>query len=376
MAVIGSTTIYGLSWLTLLMFPVLAVIQIISARVGLVSRSDLQSCVGRRFGKGSRLLLLTSVFTVTVITIAADLEGGAAAIGLLFGADWRLFVAPLALVLLVLLTLGGYDELQHILRYVLFLFIAYVVSAFLAHPNWADVIRHTVIPTFHFNSDYTSGSLALIGTSITSYVYVWQTIEESEEASPLEWLRAKETGAGIGILFAVLMFWFILISAGATLGVHHVHVETAQQAAQALRPVAGAAASDVFAIGLLASAIVALPVLMATCGYIVGAHFDWDRGLSKGVRRAPQFYATLALAMGLGVVIAYSGISPIRILFISGLIGGLATPIGLVYLLLVAADSTLMGNKRIKGRLLIAGWTVTVMVSLAGLVYLVQQLSQ
>jgi Mn2+/Fe2+ NRAMP family transporter len=357
------------------MFPALAVIQIISARVGVVTRRDLQSSVDRRFGRMSRLVLLASVFLVTVVTIAADLEGGAAALGLLFHADWRWFVVPLALVLIALLTIGNYDEVQQVMRWVLFIFLAYIVSAFLSHPAWLQVFRHTAVPTFHFNAAYTEGGLAIIGTTLTSYVYVWQTIEEAEEAAPLEWLRAREAGASIGILFAVIIFWFILVSSGATLGVHHQQVQTADQAAQSLRPFAGAAASYIFGIGLLASAVVALPVLMATCGYVVGAHFDWERGLSKSVRYAPRFYATVVLSMGLGVIITFSGVSPIRILFISGIIGGLATPIGLVYLLLVASDDSLMSRWRVSGPLLIAGWVVTGLVSLASLIYLVQQLT-
>lgn len=375
LAVVGASTVFGLAWLVVLMFPALAVIQVISARVGLVTRRDLQSSVSRRFGRISRLVLLASVFLVTVVTIAADLEGGAAALGLLLHADWRWFVVPLALVLIILLTIGNYDEVQQVLRWVLFIFLAYIVSAFLAHPAWLQVLRHTAIPSFHFNADYAAGALAIIGTTLTSYVYVWQTIEEAEEAAPLEWLRAREAGAGIGILFAVIIFWFILVASGATLGVHHQQVQTADQAAQALRPFAGAAASYIFGIGLLASAVVALPVLMATCGYVVGAHFDWERGLSKSVRYAPRFYATVVLSMGLGVIITYSGVSPIRILFISGIIGGLATPIGLVYLLLVASDDRVMSRWRVKGPLLIAGWVVTALVSLASLIYLVQQLN-
>jgi Mn2+/Fe2+ NRAMP family transporter len=375
LAVVGATTIYGLTWLLVLIFPALAVIQVISARVGMCTRRDLQTSVDKRFGPWPRLLLLTSVFAVTVVTIAADLEGGAAALGLLFHADWRWFVIPLALVLVTLLTIGNYDEVQQVMRYVLFVFLAYVISAFVAHPDWSQVLHHTAIPTFRFNTTYTEGALAIIGTTLTSYVYVWQTIEEAEETAPLEWLRAREAGAGVGILLAVMIFWFILVASGGTLGVHHLPVQTADQAAAALKPVAGAAASYIFGIGLLASAVVALPVLMATCGYIVGAHFDWERGLSKDVRHAPRFYATVVLSMGLGVLISFSGVSPIRILFISGIIGGVATPVGLVFLLLVAADESLMDHWRISGPLLLAGWVVTLLIGVAGVTYVVQQLA-
>jgi len=221
MAVIGATTVYGLSWLAILVFPILAVIQAISSRIGVVTHEDLQYLVKRRFGRVSQLLLLGSILVVTVITIAADLEAGAAALGLLTHLPGRWFVIPLAALVLGLLFVGSYDELQGVLRYVLLLLLAYVVAAFLAHPDWSSVLRHTLVPTFTLNKDYIAGALALLGTTLTSYVYVWQTIEEAEDKRPLAWLRLEEADAVTGIFFAVAVMWFILIATAATLGVHH-----------------------------------------------------------------------------------------------------------------------------------------------------------
>ncbi|MEA2502075.1 MAG: hypothetical protein QOD01_2186, partial [Actinomycetota bacterium] len=195
MAVIGATTVYGLSWLAILVFPILAVIQAISSRIGVVTHEDLQYLVKRRFGRASQLLLLGSILVVTVITIAADLEAGAAALGLLTHLSSRLFVIPLAVLILGLLFVGSYDEFQGVLRYVLLLLLAYVAAAVLAHPNWSMVLRHTVLPTFKLNKDYIAGALALLGTTLTSYVYVWQTIEEAEDKRPLAWLRLEEADA-------------------------------------------------------------------------------------------------------------------------------------------------------------------------------------
>ena len=231
-------------------------------------------------------MLLSAVVLVCVVTIAADLEGGAAAIGLMVHANWQWFVVPLAAVLVALLTIGRYDELQNVLQYVLVGFVAYAASAFPCPPALGHRAARVARAPVRWSSDWTGGALALMGTTLTSYVYVWQTIEESEDAAPTGVAAAEAYGATAGILFGVLIFWFILVGTGATLGVHHRQVQTAQEAAEALRPVAGAAASYVFAIGLLISAIVALPVLMATCGYVVGAQLDWDRGLSAAVRNA------------------------------------------------------------------------------------------
>jgi len=375
MAVIGATTVYGLSWLAILIVPILAVIQAISARIGVVTHEDLQYLVKHRFGRWSQLALLGSILAVTVITIAADLEAGAAALGLLTHLPSRWFVIPLAALVLGLLFVGSYDEVQGVLRYVLLLLLAYVVAAFLAHPNWAAVLGHTLLPTFKPNKEFVAGALALLGTTLTSYVYVWQTIEEAEDKRPLAWLRLEEADAVTGIFVAVSVMWFILIATAATLGVHHRRIQTAQDAAQALVPVAGKYAGYLFGAGLLGSALLALPVLLATAAYVVGAEFDWPRGLSEEPRRAPAFYAVAAVAMILGSGFAFSGFSPIRLLFLASIAGGIGTPAGLVLLVAVASDRRLMGDHAVRGALRAAGWVVTLGVSLVSVVYLLQQVT-
>lgn len=369
-AVIGATTVFALSWLTVLVFPVLAVILVISSRVGVVTGQDLQTLVRSRFGRSAQLLFLGSILVVTILTLAADLEAGAAAAGLLLHMSWRPLVAPVGIVVLAILLLGTFDELQKVLKYVVLVLLAYVASALVAHVDWTSIARHTFVPTISFGRDYIAGALALLGTTLTSYVYVWHTIELAEERPSLDWLRPKEADALVGIFFAVVVFWFILVTTGATLGAHHQQIQTAQDAAAALKPIAGSAASTIFGIGLLGSALLALPVLMGTVAYVVGAEFDWRRGLSEHVRNAPAFYAVIAASTVLGAAIAYSGISPIRLLFIASIVGGIGTPVTLVFLLLVASDGGVMNGLPISRRLALGGWAVTTLVSVVSLIYL------
>jgi Mn2+/Fe2+ NRAMP family transporter len=188
-------------------------------------------------------------------------------------------------------------------------------------------------------------------------------------------LRVRKIDATLGSLFAVAIFWFILIGTGATLGIHHLHANTAADAARALRPVAGSLASALFSVGLLVSAIVALSVLMATTAYITGAEMQWRRSLSLNVSEAPLFYGALAAAALLGAGIALSGIPPIRLLFIAGIVGGLATPVGLVLLLAVAANRGLMRNRPASRPLLLAGWTVTSVITLASVLFVIESLT-
>lgn len=312
LSVVGATTGYQLSWLTLLLFPMLATIQVISAQVGIVTRQGLQGIVRQRHGACWSLLLLLAILIVNVITIGADLEAGAAALNLLLPIPWRLFVLPYTLVLLAVLLFGTYRVIERLLKYVLLLFVVYIGSAFLAHPQWGAVLHATLVPSLSFSSASIQGALSLLGTTLTGYVYVWQTIAEAEVQRPVSELRLAQVDAGLGMFIAVAVFWFILISTGATLGVHHTAVQTAQDAARALEPLAGRLAGLLFAVGLLASSMLAVPVLAATSAYVVGEHFGWKNGLSRPLREAPRFYAVLAASVLVALGVAYAGIAPIQ----------------------------------------------------------------
>ena len=371
-AVVGASTVYGLSWLVLLVFPLLAVVQVIASQVGLVSGRDLQTNAVRAFAPSARVALLISVVVVNVVTVTADLEGGAAAIGVLTGAPWRWFVLPLALLVVALLVFGAYRSVQKFLLGALAFLFAYVVSAVLAHVDWGEVARATLHPSLRMNSDWTGGAIAILGTTLTGYVYIWLTIEEAEERSPLSLRRAKATGAWVGILFSVVLFWFILVASGATLGVHHQHIKTVEDAAAALRPLAGSLASDIFAVGLLASAVVALPVIASTSAYVLAAQNGWTRGLTLPVRQAGRFYGALVGGVALGTGLAFIGVSPIRLLYIASVAGGLATPVGLVALLALAGNAQIMNGHCIGRRLRLAGWCVVAVLTAVSGVYLVQ----
>jgi Mn2+/Fe2+ NRAMP family transporter len=373
LSVVGSSAVYGLSFLTILIFPMLATIQAIAARIGLVTRRGLQRVVYKEYGRVAGLVLLVSVLAVNAITIAADLEGGAAALGLIFGVSWQWFVLPFALAVMALLVFGSYPTVERILKYVLLVFIAYVFSAFAAHPNWGVVLHSTLHPPISTNSMYVQGALSLLGTTLTSYAYVWESIEEAEERRPIRQLGLAQADAGLGMLFAVTIFWFILIGTGATLGVHHHQVQTAQDAAEALKPVAGPIAGYLFAIGLLASAVIAVPVLIATTGYVICQEFGLRGGLSSSIWAARPFYLAMTGAVLTGIAVTFLGISPIKLLFWAGIAGGLGTPVSLVFLLMVARSRRIMGKYVIGKLLTTVGWGTTVLVTAVSCYFLWQQ---
>jgi Mn2+/Fe2+ NRAMP family transporter len=231
------------------------------------------------------------------------------------------------------------------------------------------------VPHFAFTSAYIGGALALLGTTLTAYAYVWETIEVAEERPKLGRIGLVQVDAALGIVVAGLSFWFILIATGATLGVHHHPVETAEDAARALVPVAGKYAGLVFAIGLLGSALVAIPVIAGTSAYVAAEMFRWRITLDDDFEQGKPFYFTLGGAVALSAGIGLLGVPPIKLLFLSGIAGGIATPFTLILMLLVGRDAKVMHKRPISPWLAAGGWLVAATVTAATLVYFWQNLS-
>jgi Mn2+/Fe2+ NRAMP family transporter len=389
-AVVGAQTGYRLSWVALLVAPLLGVVLAIAAQVGLAARSDLQTLTRERYGRGLAAVLLVSVVVVNVVTIAADLEAGSAGIGLLAGVSSRWLVLPLGAGLGALLLIGRYGQVVTLLRWVLPGFLAFTAAAVLAHPDWPQLLRASLVPGLSLHGHDLAGSLALLGTTLTSYVYVWETVQrgveepgdgepgDSEpgdgESTDRERARGRlaraRTGAVAGAVFTALILWSMLVASAATLGRHHQAAASAQDAARSLRPLAGPLAADLFAAGLVVSTVVALPVLIASTAHVVGAQFDWRRGLSQPVGQARGFYAALVVSLGLAVGVSLAGIPVLRMLVVASVIGGLGTPLGLVILVRLARDPQVMGGQTISRPLAAAGWAVAVAVTALGVLFL------
>lgn len=372
LAVIGSTTVYALGWLVLLIIPMLAAIQAISGRVGAVCGEGLETILKHRYGRIVALVVLIAVFAVDQLTLAADLEGGGAALQLLSGWNYHWFIVPLAAIAAATLTFANYHVLRRFLIYIPLVFLAYVAAAFLAHPNWHAVLYETFVPHLTFDRTFTAGAIALLGTTLTAYAYVWETIEMSEERPKLMHLGLVQADAALGTVIAGLVFWFVVIATGATLGLQHHHVETAQDAAAALAPLAGRWASVLFGIGLLGSSVIALPVLAGTSAYVAAEMFDWRKGIDARFQQAPFFYAVVIITLAIAVGISFLGVQPIPLLFAASIAGGLATPITLFFVLLAAGSTQLMGSFRPPFWLRLAGWIVFGIVTAAAILYLRQ----
>ncbi|GAC1406712.1 MAG: divalent metal cation transporter [Candidatus Velthaea sp.] len=362
---------YALGWLVLLIIPMLAVVQGIAARVGTVSRKGLEDCVRVNYGPFWAYVALISILAVNIVTLGADLGGGAAAIQVITGVDYHWFLVPFAALAAALLIFARYEQMMMILRFLPLVFLLYIGAAVLAHPNWGEVLRASFIPHITWNQDMISGAIALLGTTLTSYAYVWETIEVSEERPPLRRLGLVQADAALGIVVAGIVFWFILVATGATLGAQHHHVETAQDAAAALIPIAGKYAGLVFGIGLFGSALIAVPVLAGTSAYVLSETFRWRHSLDATFARAPRFYWSVIASIVAGTAVAFLPVAPIKLLFIAGIAGGIATPVTLVLLMRVATDRNIMKHHRRGPRLAFAGWCVVFVVAAATVAYFI-----
>ena len=370
LAVIGATTVYRLNWLVLLIIPMLVVVQAISAAIGCIGKLGLEALIRRRYGRGWAVTTLVTILAVTILTLAADLEGGAAALGLLSGLPYAWFVLPFAIVAGVMLIFGSYAQIENVLKFIPLIFLAYIASAFLARPDWHTVLLDSLVPRLDGSPGYIAGAIALLGTTLTSYAYVWETIEVAHDRPALPRLGLVQADAAIGMIFAGVTFFFIVVATGATLGVHHKDVQTAQDAAAALAPVAGKYASLLFGAGLFGSALLAVPVLAGTSAYVMSETFGWRGSLDSKFPHGLRFYGTLVAALAAGTIVASLGFSPIKLLFYSGIAGGLGTPLTLAFLLLIARDRSIMGENRIGVALAISGWAVFAIVVGASLLYL------
>ncbi len=369
LSIAGATLAYGLEWLVVLIIPMFSIVQMIGTHVAAIAREGLQSAIRRRYGFWIASLSLVCIVGVNVITYAADLEAGAAALNLLTPIPYVWLLIPISVAVLMLLVLGSMDRVRRVLIVLPLAFLAYIATTFMVHPQW-HAVAQGLIPRVRFDDVYISTIVALIGTSLTTYSFYWQTIEIASERPPKRAVRAMQLASIPGTLITGVVIWFIYVGTASTLGVHHKAVNTAQDAAQALVPIAGKWAADVFGIGLFGSAMLALPVLAAGTASAVSSTFRWGGSLDKPYRDARRFYATLFIGVATATALALIGIAPIKLLFWASIGGGIGTPVTLGLLVMLSRSRRTMSGDMISPWLAGAGWIVTGIITAASVAFI------
>jgi NRAMP (natural resistance-associated macrophage protein)-like metal ion transporter len=387
-SVAGASLGYGMLWMALATFPLMAAVQLVCARIGLVSGRGLAAAIRQHYPRPFLYVACLLLLVANVFNIAADLSGMADVTHMLTGVPTVVSVPVLGLVILLATIYTSYATFAQWLKWLTAALFAYVVTAFLARPDWHAVALATFVPRFRWDSLYMTTVVAVLGTTISPYLFFWQASYEVEaEKAQGRRTVAQRRGAtaheladarldvATGMFFSNLVMFFIILATGATLHVSgHTQIESARQAAEALRPLAGDGAYLLFAIGLIGTGLLAVPVLAGSASFAVAEVFAWRSGLDLTPRRGRRFYLVFAGAVVAGMALNLGGTNPIRMLFLSAVLNGLLAPPLLVLVMLVGNNKAIMGT-RVNGPWLNAlGWLATAVMFAAAIGFFVTAL--
>jgi NRAMP (natural resistance-associated macrophage protein)-like metal ion transporter len=365
-SVAGASTGYHLLWLALATMPLLVAVQSMAARVGAVRNEGLGAAIEQRYGRRVLLGSVVLLLVANLATVAADLAGIAAGVHLLVPVPVKLVIPLAGLGLLAVEVLWSYRAFATLLKWLTLVLLLYVVAGVAARPDWGQVLHGTLLPRLDLSATTLGAAVAILGTTISPYMFFWITSQEAEEeaerggrdpdddpvtAPAAE--RARRFDVITGMAYANLVFYFIVLANAGTLGVHHTPIHTAEEAARALGPVVGHLDTVLFAVGLIGAGLLAVPVLAGSAAYPLAELLGWGEGLDKPARRAPGFYAVVGAAIALGVAGNLVGVDPVKALVYAAVLQGFLAPLLLVLLTLIARDRQVMGPHR-------SGWFDTV----------------
>ena len=371
---------FGLTWVMLFSWPLMCAIQEISARIGRVTGRGIAGNLRRHYPNPVVYSIVSLLVVANVINLGADLGAMGAALKLLIGGPQLVYVALFGLVTVLLEVFSRYSRYVSILKWLTLSLFAYVGVAFVVNMPWGEVARSLVVPQITLSAGYMTVVVAILGTTISPYLFFWQAEEEVEEvkerpdAKPLERapeqapteLRRIRIDTYIGMAFSNLVALFIMLTTAATLHAHGItDIQTSAQAAEALRPIAGPFAFVIFAIGIIGTGLLALPVLAGSSAYALGETFGWHVGLARKPYRAKAFYGAIAVATLVGVILNYSPIDPIRALFWSAVINGVVAVPVMALMMHLSSHRAAMGDFKLHWGLKTVGWAATGVMALA-----------
>jgi NRAMP (natural resistance-associated macrophage protein)-like metal ion transporter len=364
-----------LLWTALITWPLMAAVQMMCARIGKVTGQGLAANFKKRFPKWLLIVFVIALLIANTINIGADLAGMADAAAMLSGINSHWFVISFAIVISWATIKLKYREFANVLKWLVLVLFAYPITAFVVGANWTQVLRDTFVPSLPRSQDEWAMLVAILGTTISPYLFFWQASEEvEEEKSAGQSSLAKRRGAteeeislrnidvGVGAFFSNMVMYFIILATAVTLNRHGItHIETSRQAAEALRPFAGKFAATLFTVGIIGVGFLAIPTLAGSAAYAFAETLGWRQGLDLKLRQARWFYALILVSTGVGVALDFIGINPVKALYWTAVINGLLAPFLLVAILVVAANKKLMQGQPSS----YLGWSVVALTTIA-----------
>jgi NRAMP (natural resistance-associated macrophage protein)-like metal ion transporter len=378
-SVTGAQFGYATLWTALFCFPLMTATQIICSRVGQVSGQGVAGVLRRHYPRWLLYPAVGALLAANTLNAGADIGAISAAVNLLVPIPIAAMIVPIAVAIVVLQIFGSYRLIANVFKWLALALLAYVAAALFARPGAVDVLRHTFVPTIRLNSDFIAVLVAILGTTISPYLWFWQASQEvEEEISMGRTTIAKRRGATeaekkysawdtiIGMFASQVVMYFIILTTAATLfTAGKTDIASAADAANALRPLAGGGATVLFAVGLIGVGMLAVPVLTGSGAYAVSEAFGWKYGLDKKPARAKQFYAVIALSSGIGMLINFVGINPIDALFWTAVINGVLAPPLLALVMHIANNDKVMGKDRTGFLVSSLGWLTVAVMSVA-----------
>jgi NRAMP (natural resistance-associated macrophage protein)-like metal ion transporter len=368
-SVAGAAYGYGTLWIALLTFPLMVAIQLMCARLGMVTGRGLAAAVRTYYPRWVLWGACSILVVANVINIGADLGGMAEATQLITGIRSLIWIPVYASFIIGLLLWTSYKLIARIFKWMTVVLFAYVFASFYAHVDWKHALTVTFVPHLELSRGFLAVLVAILGTTISPYLFFWQAAEEVEEGRSQGGTLAERKGATAGELsraradtiagmfFSNLIMYFIILTTAATLHAHgKTDITTAQQAAEALRPLAGNGAYLLFTLGLIGTGMLGVPVLVGSCAYAVAEGAGWRGSMADRPKRAHKFYAVMAVAMALGLVLNYLGFNAVKMLFWSAVINGLLAPPLILLVILLTSNHKVMGKRVNPGLLRYLGW--------------------
>jgi len=355
-SVVGAQFGTSFLWSALLTWPLMGCVQMMCARVGMVTGMGLAGAMRLKFPRWVVGLIASALLIANTINIASDLSGMADAAQMLGAGPSRVYVWVFGLGICLLTVWLRYQQIAQVLKWLAVALFAYVITAFLAHPHWPDVLHDAVVPSLPHGQPAWAALVAILGTTISPYLFFWQAGQEiEEEKAKGRRLLVHRRGAtsheiidrridvGVGTFFSNLVMFFIILTTAVTLHEHGIlTITTTKEAAQALRPLAGDYAYFLYTIGIVGTGLLAIPTLAGSAAYAFAETFDWTYGLNEKLNSAVSFYLVFIIATLGGVVLDFLNVDPIKALYWTAILNGLLAPFLLVALLLVSNDERIM----------------------------------
>jgi NRAMP (natural resistance-associated macrophage protein)-like metal ion transporter len=380
---------YSQLWLALFSFPFMLIVQEMCGRLGLVSGKGISRLIKKHYPNPLLYGLVLMLLVANVINIGADLGAMAESMTLLLGFPHWVWLVIITVVSLFLQIMVPYRRYSNILKYLTLSLLAYIITAFVLKLDWKTVGLAMVMPYITFSKDYLMNIVAILGTTISPYLFFWQASEEVECLVKEDKLKAMSVGTPdpacidiremrvdttVGMFFSQIVMFFIIVTAAATLNANHItHIDSAAKAAQALKPIAGNFAYWLFAAGIIGTGLLAVPVLAGSGGYAVAEALGWSSlGLYKKPQEAKRFYTVIAVCVLLGFLINFVGIPPFQMLYYTAIFNGLCAPPLMVLILLLSNNRSIMGdnvNSRVSN---IIGWTIAILMGVCAIALLTQ----